>query len=258
MEASEAISALLVKGFKSFAEERRLEIRPLTLLAGANSSGKSSALQPLLLLKQTLEHSFDPGPLLLDGPHVRFTSANQLLTHVAGQRVAEEFEVAVEVGGNRGLRDVFRRRSDERLDLVRMTEYGRPGDPITLEPAMDSDELKRRLPLADFWGDRKVGPWRVARNRCFLGVVQDGALNFPTMPSTFPFDHALRWMIHVPGLRGNPARTYGTTDFGEYFAGTFENYSASVIALWQKTEDGRLAQLSDALCRLGLTWKIPR
>ena len=32
-----------------------LEIRPLTVLAGANSSGKSSLMQPLLLMKQTFD-----------------------------------------------------------------------------------------------------------------------------------------------------------------------------------------------------------
>jgi hypothetical protein len=34
-------------------------------------------LQPLLLLKQTLEAPYDPGPLLLDGPSVKFTSVRQ-------------------------------------------------------------------------------------------------------------------------------------------------------------------------------------
>ena len=50
-----AITTLSVAGFKSIVDEQTIEIRPLTLLAGANSSGKSSMMQPLLLLKQTLE-----------------------------------------------------------------------------------------------------------------------------------------------------------------------------------------------------------
>src|SRR5262245_24698232 len=61
-----------VEGYKSIRDRVELEIRPLTLLAGANSSGKTSVIQPLLLVKQTLEASFDPGPLLLHGPNVRF------------------------------------------------------------------------------------------------------------------------------------------------------------------------------------------
>ncbi len=72
--SEEGISAISVRGFKSLANACRFEIRPLTILAGANSSGKSSAIQPLLLMKQTLDATYDPGPLRLDGPNVRFTS----------------------------------------------------------------------------------------------------------------------------------------------------------------------------------------
>jgi len=61
----QAITAITVRGFKSLYTESCVEIRPLTILAGANSSGKSSIMQPLLLLKQTLEAPYDPGPLLL-------------------------------------------------------------------------------------------------------------------------------------------------------------------------------------------------
>jgi predicted ATPase len=78
-KSSSAISALSVKGFKSIADEQSIEVRPLTILAGANSSGKSSMMQPLLLLKQTLEAQYDPGPLLLNGPNVKFTSVGQIV-----------------------------------------------------------------------------------------------------------------------------------------------------------------------------------
>ena len=35
------ITAISVAGYKSIYDEQRIEIRPLTILAGANSSGKS-------------------------------------------------------------------------------------------------------------------------------------------------------------------------------------------------------------------------
>src|SRR4051794_15420927 len=73
------ITAIAVSGFKSLRDETRIEIRNLTVLAGANSSGKSSIMQPLLMLKQTLEAPYDPGPLLLDGPNVKFSEVRQFL-----------------------------------------------------------------------------------------------------------------------------------------------------------------------------------
>src|SRR5437764_6345391 len=98
-------SEIWVAGFKSIVDEQRIEIRPLTILAGANSSGKSSIIQPLLLLKQTLESAYDPGPLLLHDTHVRFTSADQLLTKVAGQPASKEFEIGVHSGDQNGIID---------------------------------------------------------------------------------------------------------------------------------------------------------
>ena len=45
----EGITRITVGGFKSISQEQSIEVRPLTILAGANSSGKSSIMQPLLL-----------------------------------------------------------------------------------------------------------------------------------------------------------------------------------------------------------------
>lgn len=54
-EARPGITRIIVEGYKSLRSRHDIAIRPLTVLAGVNSSGKSSAMQPLLLLKQTLE-----------------------------------------------------------------------------------------------------------------------------------------------------------------------------------------------------------
>src|SRR5258708_55879 len=81
-ELPRAITQIKVTGFKSIADEAKIETRPLTILAGANSSGKSSMMQPLLLLKQTLEASYDPGSIMLNGPLVKFTSADQVLSRI--------------------------------------------------------------------------------------------------------------------------------------------------------------------------------
>src|SRR5438270_12198499 len=94
----DGITKISVAGFKSIVEEQSIEVRPLTVLAGANSSGKSSIMQPLLLLKQTLEASYDPGALRLDGPNVRFTSADQLLSRMSFGRPADRFHIGIELG----------------------------------------------------------------------------------------------------------------------------------------------------------------
>ena len=246
-EHEPSVHSISLRGFKSFADEQRLEIRPLTLLAGANSSGKSSALQPLLLLKQTLEATYDPGPLLLDGPHAKFSAANQLLTHFGVKGTAEEWEFGINVARGIGMRSTFRRRADEKIDLARM-DYGT----LTLRPEMTSRELEMLLPALKGRADTT---WRVVRNRCFLDIEAEGLLLLSSwlLPLSPVIAEILRATIHVPGLRGNPLRTYPTTAVGQYFPGTFESYTASAVAMWQQTGSKALERLDNALRTLGLT-----
>lgn len=251
MKATEGITSITVKGFKSLAESQTIEIRPLTLLAGANSSGKSSALQPLLLLKQTLEASYDPGPLLLDGPHVRFTSAEQLLARTGRQRLTREFEIGIAVDGREDFVGLVFQRHGESFELVRMSSRG-----VILEPGMPIEKLKEFSPLIR---EREMLLWRVERERCFLAAYgyEDELFKAGVRSgSGSAAAHQLRSIIHVAGLRGNPTRSYPTSAVGKNFSGPFEPYAASVIASWQQGDEIRLKMLGDHMRRLGLTWGV--
>ena len=49
------IRSLALRNFKGFSDEVRIELRPITLLFGANSAGKSSVLQALQYVREILE-----------------------------------------------------------------------------------------------------------------------------------------------------------------------------------------------------------
>ncbi len=49
------ITSLHIRNFKSWADTGEMRLAPITGLFGANSSGKTSILQFLLLLKQTVD-----------------------------------------------------------------------------------------------------------------------------------------------------------------------------------------------------------
>lgn len=59
--------AISVERFKSYVEPTRIELAPLTIVLGRNNSGKSTLIQALLLLKQTLAEVRPEVPLRLDG-----------------------------------------------------------------------------------------------------------------------------------------------------------------------------------------------
>jgi len=57
------LTKLRIKNFKCLQDTGDLQIRPLTLLVGPNSSGKSSLLQILLMLRQTVDSTDIDNPL---------------------------------------------------------------------------------------------------------------------------------------------------------------------------------------------------
>ena len=58
------LHAIELENFKAFGKRARIPFAPITLIFGENSAGKSTILQALNLLKQTLE-SQEPGPLVI-------------------------------------------------------------------------------------------------------------------------------------------------------------------------------------------------
>lgn len=51
------IKSITIKNFKGFSDEIRIDLRPITLLFGANSAGKSSVLQALQYVREILERN---------------------------------------------------------------------------------------------------------------------------------------------------------------------------------------------------------
>ena len=58
------LHALELENFKAFGERARIPFAPITLIFGENSAGKSTILQALYLLKQTLDSRESDAPLL--------------------------------------------------------------------------------------------------------------------------------------------------------------------------------------------------
>jgi AAA15 family ATPase/GTPase len=65
------LTSWTVENFKSIGKEIVLPLSPITALVGANSSGKSSIIQSILLIKQTLQYATADRPIALNGPLAR-------------------------------------------------------------------------------------------------------------------------------------------------------------------------------------------
>ena len=68
-----------LENFKGFKNLQDLNVKPITILCGTNSCGKSSILQSILLLKQTLESQNPNQILLLNGRFVNLGAFENLI-----------------------------------------------------------------------------------------------------------------------------------------------------------------------------------
>lgn len=84
-----------LKHFKCF-ELLKLPLRPLTLLSGANASGKSSVLQALVLLHQTTSEHEWSDRLLLNGGTIRLGTVSD----VVDQRARRSCQIALHTDDN--------------------------------------------------------------------------------------------------------------------------------------------------------------
>lgn len=265
------ITEITVAGFKCIRNKGSIDVRPLTVLAGANSSGKSSIVQPLLLLKQTLEATYDPGPLLLNGPNVRFTDAEQLFSRTDKGQTVKQFYVDIKFGPTLGIGTHFSKDPKTGLQIAEASFL--IGDKTsTLKRNMPDGDIRRVLPqFARRW-DTLLGTredsvlWEAGTVRCFLRPVAtiqrpQGGQTPGVVPSgplpVFLAEQCIPTLIHLPGLRGNPERNYPMTGVRGTFPGLFQDYVASIIARWHADKNEALLKaLCDDLKLLGLTWKV--
>jgi hypothetical protein len=261
-----AITEIQVAGFKSISDEQRIEIRPLTILAGANSSGKSSMMQPLLLLKQTLEAPYDAGPILLNGPNVKFTSADQLLSRIGKGQPLDNFQVGMQLNTGGRLLASFRKEHRMGFRIERM-EISMAYGNLTFWPEMTPAEIiktgitKGRTFAQVAPPGHGQGQWQIVRDRCFIlpawvAKGPDGSIYSASEHIAGEWEAIIPQVIHLPGLRGNPERTYPVTAVGPVYPGTFEKYTASVVSQWATEEDEVLAKLNADLQRLRLAGGI--
>lgn len=260
---------LSVEGYKSIASKQTLKFDGLTVLSGANSSGKSSFMQPFLILKQTIENHYDSGSLELYGENAKLTDSSQVISKVP-QNLKKSFSVEIETERHR-CEVVYKYKKDYGLqvDTVSLTSEKIPNG-LTLKLGMKSEAIELSVPEEDFgfikkfYKDKTLEPqWKTVREKCFLSAeLSFGGDNFARLKAglepTKELQNFVTHLIHVPGLRGNPERTYKIASSDDVYPGSFEKYVASIISNWSKFKkfETKYMELKEQLLDLGLASNI--
>lgn len=152
------LTQLDLRHFKCF-KLLHLPLCPLTLLVGTNASGKSSVLQALVLLHQTMrEHEWSLR-LMLNGESVQLGTVSDVVDKVYGRR---ECEIGL-VDGDTSYQWTFTgERSEMSMAVKRVTVRGIPlEDPTQLHYLLSLDEpspLSERLKNLTYLTAERIGP----------------------------------------------------------------------------------------------------
>ena len=152
------LTQLDLRHFKCF-ELLHLPLCPLTLLAGTNASGKSSVLQALGLLHQTMrEHEWSLR-LMLNGESVQLGTVSDVVDKVYGRR---ECEIGL-VDGDTSYQWIFTGgRSEMSMAVKRVAVRGIPlEEPTQLHYLLSLDEpssLSERLKNLTYLTAERIGP----------------------------------------------------------------------------------------------------
>jgi hypothetical protein len=254
------ITRISVTGFKSLANKTDVEIRPLTVLAGANSSGKSSLMQPLLLMKQTFDNErIPPGPFWLRGEQIGFDTVEQFLSCIQPDPgAAKRLTLGLEAENNRATLS-FEKGPHSDFIVAETASSNLPEGRIwRLNRGLSSEEIAELYASVSERPGKEQGELFIFQDRCFLAVGTESFGAFHR-PEVHLLRNRVQDMIHVSGLRGSVDREFYVHGFplGTSFPGDFEEYVPSILDAWKdpsKFGNGLrdLYELSNALQLLEL------
>ncbi|HEY9834999.1 MAG TPA: DUF3696 domain-containing protein [Stenomitos sp.] len=218
------ITSLSLKNFKLF-KDQLLAFRQLTLLSGLNSTGKSSVLQALLLLRQSYQQELlKKTGLALNGELVNIGTAQDALFEGAGKADQISFELVLDDD----TKGIWSFNYDQELDVLNRTSP--PVVPEVYESNLFRDNFhylqaerigpRTFLQMSDFQV-RQLGKLGISGEYAahFLSVNQDKlipnsrlshpkvkllkrGLDDPETPSKFLIDQVEAWMGEIsPGTK---------------------------------------------------------
>jgi predicted ATPase len=110
------LKSWLIQNFKPIVDSGELQLAPVTVLAGRNSSGKSSLIQSILMIAQTLSSRVLDRALLPNGPIVQLGTFEDILSEQTNFRtLVISFELEMEKEEKRVSSRTWVRQLDEQF-----------------------------------------------------------------------------------------------------------------------------------------------
>ncbi len=236
------LTKLKVKGFKCFRDETEIEIRPLTILAGANSSGKSSIMQPLLLMKQTFFSNIAPSDALdINGPDVQLNKKEMHFKTTKQNNTSNKNSL------------IFSFSSNLNITLEYLFEIGVWGLKIK-KLSLNDNEI-----LYDLNGKIKMLSKNFSPEISKVLKNIDAFNTEKSFSYLSPLNHflpnALKCM-HLKGNRDEPKRSFSKESSTHTYQGLFHEYYPSVLNDWFEKKNENYNNFEQMVKNLNLADEI--
>jgi predicted ATPase len=250
-----------------------ININGMTIIAGANSSGKSSFMQPFMILKQTLENNSDGQALIINGENANLTESQQIFCKKNKSKKSfslswEDFNKKKEVIESSKIefgytsKEGFTALEASNNDITIKKGMSREQLEIVLEPFKEKEGFLKEI-FQSMKSENKLIP-RLKTEKSFLCVEmvpekflkkRQHIFSFGITPAGNIQDFVEK-LIHIPGIRSNPERQYKIERYNKKYQGRFDKYTASIIYNWGEKERKKLEELISIIKELGLASNI--
>lgn len=158
------LSEIRIKNFKSLRDTGTLEIKPMTILIGPNSSGKSSVIQFLLMIKQTAESRDYLNPLIFNEACIKLESYRNIIWR-NNIKLPLEFEFSLSKRESRGFPPIsprakyhvvfYRKRGNAAgVDSFKITD--KKSEKVILSIRLDKRSVRPKIILEDSMFSRDI------------------------------------------------------------------------------------------------------
>src|SRR5258708_1987886 len=213
------LKTLRLRNFKSFADTGEVPLSPLTLIFGRNNTGKSSLIQSLFLLRQTLDSPEYGARLNLRGPLYPAGSYTDLVhQHRSKEHIVMQYGLSMKSGAMSTIELESRADEPQPPRLVRLNVLGSDTAPLVLRTGRGAGGPFDLIIGEENLGGERKAEFRFPVNR-FLPLIgeeprTDSGSTRPQKArdnaneTFFEFVRALQNLRAVGAFRRQPERRY--------------------------------------------------
>lgn len=156
MEVMGMLKSISLENYKCFKDKTDINVAPLTVLCGVNSSGKSSILKSLLMLKQSYENTLSFNELTFNGKYVDNGFFQSIVNNKSGEYfiLQNVFEITKPPSRNeKGISEPDATTFNELLKIFKQFEYITHSKiscfkveiSLTIQGCLDTNDVLRKI-----------------------------------------------------------------------------------------------------------------